>query len=64
MFLQENDLNLAIDAIANDEVVGIPTETVYGLAVNPYSSKAVEKLFSLKERDEKKPVGLLSLIHI
>ena len=59
MFLQENDLNLAIDAIANDEVVGIPTETVYGLAVNPYSSKAVEKLFSLKERDEKKPVGLL-----
>ena len=59
MFLQENDLNLAIHAIANDEVVGIPTETVYGLAVNPYSSKAVEKLFSLKERDEKKPVGLL-----
>ena len=47
MFLQENDLNLAIDAIANDEVVGIPTETVYGLAVNPYSSKAVEKLFFL-----------------
>lgn len=59
MFLQQNDLNLAIDAIEKDEIIGLPTETVYGLAVNPYSSSAVEKLFALKGRDETKPVSLL-----
>ncbi len=59
MFLQQNDLSLAVDAIEKDEIIGLPTETVYGLAVNPYSSSAVEKLFALKERDETKPVSLL-----
>ena len=59
MFLQQNDLSLAIDAIEKDEIIGLPTETVYGLAVNPYSSSAVEKLFALKGRDETKPVSLL-----
>ena len=52
MFLQQNDLSLAVDAIEKDEIIGLPTETVYGLAVNPYSSSAVKKLFALKERDE------------
>ena len=59
MFLQQNDLSLAVDAIEKDEIIGLPTETVYGLAVNPYSSSAVEKLFALKGRDETKPVSLL-----
>ena len=59
MFLQQNDLSLAVDAIEKDEIIGLPTETVYGLAVNPYSSSAVEKLFALKERDDTKPVSLL-----
>ena len=44
---QENNLELAIDAIRNGEVVGIPTETVYGIGVDPYSQTAVDKIFSL-----------------
>ena len=56
---QENNLELAIDAIRNGEVVGIPTETVYGIGVNPYSQTAVDKIFSLKERSEKKPLSIL-----
>ena len=50
---------LAIDAIRNGEVVGIPTETVYGIGVDPYSQTAVDKIFSLKERSEKKPLSIL-----
>ena len=52
--LQENNLESAIDAIKNGEVIGIPTETVYGIGVDPYSQTAVDKIFSLKERSEKK----------
>ena len=31
------------------ECVAIPTETVYGLAANAYSNKAVNKIFLLKK---------------
>ena len=34
------------------ECVGIPTETVYGLAGNAYSKKAVSKIYKLK-KDQK-----------
>ena len=57
--LQENNLESAIDAIKNGEVIGIPTETVYGIGVDPYSQTAVDKIFSLKERSETKPLSIL-----
>ena len=41
-------------------VVCYPTDTVYGLAVNPLNQNAVERLFTLKGRDELKPILLLS----
>ena len=37
-------------------MVAIPTETVYGLAGNAYSDKAVKKIFSLKKRPLKNPL--------
>ena len=39
-----------------NECVGIPTETVYGLAANAYSSKATLKIFRLKKRSKKNPL--------
>jgi len=42
--------------LTNNEVVAIPTETVYGLAGNAYSNKAVKKIFSLKKRTLKNPL--------
>ncbi len=38
------------------ECVGIPTETVYGLAANAYSAKATSKIFKLKKRPKKNPL--------
>ena len=38
------------------EIAGLPTETVYGLAGNAYSSKAVKKIFGLKKRPKKNPL--------
>ena len=43
----------------NNNCIGIPTETVYGLAGNAYSNKAVKKIFSLKKRQKNK--GILPL---
>lgn len=57
--MQGDNISQAIDAINKNEVVGIPTETVYGIGVNPKSKEAVEKLFELKERDDSKPISLL-----
>ncbi len=38
------------------ECIAIPTETVYGLAGNAYSSKATLKIFKLKKRIKKNPL--------
>jgi len=40
----------------NNECVAIPTETVYGLAGNAYSSNAVKKIFKLKKRPTFNPL--------
>ena len=47
-----NNLNLrkAKQIINNNNLIAIPTETVYGLAGNAYSNKAIKKIFYLKKR--------------
>ena len=40
-------------------VVAYPTETVYGLAVNPFDETALDRLFALKGRVENHPVLLV-----
>jgi tRNA threonylcarbamoyl adenosine modification protein (Sua5/YciO/YrdC/YwlC family) len=52
-------LDRAIAAIRNREVVGLPTDTVYGIGADPLSEEAVARLYELKGRPELKPVGLL-----
>ena len=47
------------DALGRGAVVGMPTDTVYGIAADPRNPIAVGRLFSIKGRPEGKPVGLL-----
>jgi len=42
--------------IENNNIIGMPTETVYGLAGNAYSNKAVIKIFKLKKRPTSNPL--------
>ncbi len=49
----------AVEAIRAGLVVGVPTDTVYGLGVDPLDESAVSRLFEIKGRPEHKPVGLL-----
>lgn len=49
----------AVDLLAEGRVVGIPTDTVYGLAVDPRNRPAIDRLYALKGRSADKPVALL-----
>ena len=40
-------------------IVAFPTDTFYGLGVDPYNRIAVEKIYELKGRDPEKPLLLL-----
>jgi len=54
--VNNNNLSKAIKHLKEKELVGVPTETVYGLAGNAYSSKAVKKIYTLKKRPFKNPL--------
>ncbi|MFZ0012819.1 MAG: L-threonylcarbamoyladenylate synthase [Acidimicrobiia bacterium] len=49
----------ALAALRSGEVIGIPTDTVYGIGADPFNLEAVARLFDLKGRPEHKPVGVL-----
>ena len=49
-------LRKSIINLKKGNVVGLPTETVYGLAGNAYSKIAVQKIYSLKKRPKRNPL--------
>ncbi len=49
-------LNKSIANLKKGNVVGLPTETVYGLGGNAYSKIAVQKIYNLKKRPKKNPL--------
>lgn len=53
-------INRAIIELQKENVIAIPTETVYGLAANAFSETAVHKIFSLKKRPLHNPL----IVHI
>ncbi len=53
-------LKWSAELLKNGEVVGIPTETVYGLAANAFDEKAVKKIFEAKGRPSDNPL----IVHI
>jgi L-threonylcarbamoyladenylate synthase len=57
--VSENEIIRAAEAIRKGGVVAFPTETYYGLAVDPLNGKALQKLFKIKDRPALKPVLLL-----
>jgi len=57
---RKEDLMFAADLLKNGEVVGIPTETVYGLAADAENAEAVGKIFSAKGRPQDNPL----IVHI
>ena len=51
-----SNLKKAKKNIEINNLIGLPTETVYGLAGNAYSDKSVKKIFELKKRPKFNPL--------
>lgn len=60
MSLIISDIDKVSEFLNRENVIGIPTETVYGFAGNIYSEKAIKTIFELKNRPLSNPL----IIHI
>ena len=60
MSIISQDIKKAIALLSADKLVAIPTETVYGLAGNIYSEKAIKSIFETKKRPFFNPL----IVHI
>lgn len=56
---KSNEYIKIVDDLLNGEVVGFPTETVYGLAIVYDSKKAFDKLYEIKNRSINKPISMM-----
>lgn len=52
-------ISYAADRIRSGQVVGMPTDTFYGLAVDPLNLRAVDRVYDIKSRSRHKPLSLL-----
>lgn len=52
------NLSEAAQKIQNGQVVGFPTETVYGLGADVFNQSAVEQIYALKKRPLDKPMSI------
>ncbi len=52
-------LRYAADFITRGRVVGIPTDTFYGLAADPFNLAAVERIYRVKGRPETRALPIL-----
>ena len=56
----DGDPNKVRTALAEGRILAIPTESSYGLAVDPRSAAGVEAIYRLKERERGKPLPVVA----
>ena len=52
----QSNIKKAKEYLDKNYCIGVPTETVYGLAANAYVDSAVKKIFNLKKRPKNNPL--------
>lgn len=57
--MSQSEISYAVGHLAAGELVGFPTDTVYGIAADLYQEEAVAALARLKGRDQSKPLAVL-----
>jgi L-threonylcarbamoyladenylate synthase len=56
---QQDRIDYIVTCLRQGDVVALPTDTFYGLAVDPVNLHAVESIYRLKGRQKQKPLSLL-----
>lgn len=61
--MHQFDILKAVDALQKGDVIAVPTETVYGLAVDSANPQVIEKLYTLKKRpyDKRLPIAISNI---
>ncbi|MDE0554948.1 MAG: L-threonylcarbamoyladenylate synthase [Candidatus Poribacteria bacterium] len=49
----------AVQCLKSGGIIAIPTDTVYGLAADPFNPDAVQRLYTVKGRPDGKPIPLV-----
>lgn len=58
--MDDQSIKQAVRTLRAGGVVALPTETTYGLACDPRKRSAVQKIFKIKGRSDKKPLQLIA----
>jgi len=53
------DIKKAVEVLKKGGIVAFPTDTVYGIGADIFNKEAVERIFSAKGRDSRKPLQVL-----
>lgn len=63
---EHHEIQQVIEALGDDQLVVVPSDTVYGLTCNAQSKKAVKRIFTTKRRRETNPLPIFfySLNHV
>ena len=56
---QTDRIDYIVSCLRKGDVVAMPTDTFYGLAVDPVNLHAVENIYRIKSRQKQKPLSLL-----
>jgi len=56
---ESSDIAKAAEILKAGKLVAFPTDTVYGIGANAFNKDAVERIFTAKGRDSKKPLQVL-----
>ena len=56
---QPDRIDFIVSCLRKGDVIAMPTDTFYGLAVDPVNLYAVERIYQIKTRQKHKPLSLL-----
>lgn len=57
--IEYEKIKMVAKKINEGGIVIFPTDTVYGIGVNPFNLEAVNKVYEIKKRPKEKPLSLL-----
>ena len=56
---QKRHIQRVVEALTEGKLVCYPTDTTYGIGCDLLNKRAIEKIYTLKKRDRRKPVSIL-----
>jgi tRNA threonylcarbamoyl adenosine modification protein (Sua5/YciO/YrdC/YwlC family) len=56
---QKRLIEKVVEILKRGELIGYPTDTVYGIGCDLFNKEAIEKIYRLKKHDKKKPLSFI-----